>query len=100
MTITQTKKEDSIVLKIEGWLDVNTTPELQQYLENLEQTETLIFDFDELEYISSAGVRTVVASYRKQKENERIFQVINANREVFEVFAMTGLTAKIDIKEK
>lgn len=100
MTITQIKKEDSIILKIEGWLDVNTTPELQQYLENLEQTETLIFDFDELEYISSAGVRAVVASYRKQKENDRKFQVINVNREVFEVFDMTGLTAKIDIKEK
>ena len=100
MTITQTKKEDTIILKIEGWLDVNTTPELQQYLENLEQTETLIFDFDELEYISSAGVRAVVASYRKQKENDRKFQVINVNREVFEVFDMTGLTAKIDIKEK
>lgn len=100
MNITKTEEENRITVKIEGWLDVSTTPELHDYLEKLPETQELYFDFSKLEYISSAGVREVVASYRKQKDCKGVFAVTNVSADVYDVFDMTGLTKKIDIREE
>lgn len=100
MTIQKEINGQTITLKLDGWLDVTTTAELHQYLETLDTCRHLVFDFQQLEYISSAGVREVVASYRKQKEKEGIFEIINANSEVYDVFAMTGLDKKISIQKQ
>lgn len=99
MTITKTEENGIITLKVEGWLDVQTTPELHAYAEELPAAEELIFDFADLEYISSAGVREVVAAYRKQLETGGAFRVINVSTDVMDVFSMTGLNKKISITE-
>ena len=98
MTIEKELNGQTTTLKFDGWLDVTTTPELHSYLETLEPTGHLVFDFRNLEYISSSGVREVVASYRKQKDADGSFSVINVNPEVYDVFNMTGLDKKIDIQ--
>lgn len=57
--------------------------------------ESLILDADNLEYISSAGLRVVL----RLKKAEPSFSVINVNSEVYEIFDMTGFTEMIDIKK-
>ena len=57
--------------------------------------DNLILDADNLEYISSAGLRIVL----RLKKAEKSFSVINANSEVYEIFDMTGFTEMIDIKK-
>ena len=98
MTINIISENGKITLSISGWLHVETTLQLHEYMETLESSEDLVFDFRELEYISSAGVREVVASYRRQKETGGTFCVINVNPDVLDVFHMTGLDRKIDIQ--
>ncbi|MBR3241618.1 MAG: STAS domain-containing protein [Parasporobacterium sp.] len=100
MTINKVEENGKITLQIEGWLDVETTPELHAYMENLPASEELYFDFSNLEYISSAGVREVVQAYRRQKAAEGSFAVLNVNPDVMDVFSMTGLNKKMDIREK
>ena len=100
MTITMQQTDSTITLKLTGWLDVQTTPELQDYMKTVPETEKLVFDFDELEYISSSGVREVVSAYRRQKTAGGSFAVINVRQEVMDVFAMTGINKKIDISGK
>jgi len=100
MTITRTDRSGTITVKIEGWLDIDSTPQFHEYQEKLENTASLIFDFENLEYISSSGVREIVAAYRRQKASGGTFAVINASPEVFQVFRMTGLDRKISITEK
>ena len=51
-------------------------------MENLPASEELYFDFSNLEYISSAGVREVVQAYRRQKAAEGSFAVLNVNPDV------------------
>jgi len=97
MTIKKTVENDRITLKIEGWLDVETTAELAAFLSELEESRVLVFDFKNLEYVSSSGIREVVAAYRRQKGLQGEFSVINANAEVMDVFSMTGLDKKLDI---
>ena len=100
MTINKVEENGVVTLRVAGWLDVETTPKLHEYMETLPACKELNFDFSELEYISSAGVREVVAAYRRQKDAEGSFAVINVNPDVLDVFNMTGLTKKIDIREK
>jgi len=98
MTIKKIVENDKITLKFEGWLDVETTANLTALMSELEESKELVFDFKKLEYISSSGVREVVAAYRRQKELQGEFSLINVNAEVMDVFSMTGLDKKLDIK--
>ena len=98
MTITKTQENDRITLKVDGWLDVQTTQELHAYMEKLPASKELVFDFTGLEYISSAGVREVIAAYRRQKDADAQFCVINVNPDVMDVFSMTGIDKKIQIQ--
>lgn len=97
MTITKKEENGRITLKIDGWLDVQTSQELNAYMEKLPASKELVFDFTDLEYISSAGVREVIAAYRRQKNADADFRVINVNADVMDVFSMTGIDKKINI---
>ena len=99
MTITKTEENGCVTLAVDGWLDVQTTPELQAYLKELPPSEALVFDFAGLEYISSAGVREVVAAYRRQQEAGGTFEVVRVNSDVMDVFSMTGINKKIRISQ-
>lgn len=57
--------------------------------------DVLVLDMDDLEYISSAGLRVVL----RLKKTETSFSVINASSDVYEIFDMTGFTEIIDIKK-
>ena len=70
MNISKTEDNGTLTVKVSGWLDVQTTPELRAFLDGLPQARDLIFDFEELEYISSAGIREVVAAYRRQQHEQ------------------------------
>lgn len=100
MKITKVNNDNQIIIRLEGWLDVETTVELAKYMSELEATKDLVFDFEKLEYISSSGVREVIASYKRQKEEGGVFKVINVNPEVMDVFSMTGLDKKLNIIAK
>ena len=100
MKINKKTENGCIVLVFEGWLDVETTPELAKYMEGLEMSENLVFDFGKLEYISSSGVREVVSAYRRQKEAGGHFEIIHVNDEIMDVFSMTGIDRKIKISGK
>ena len=53
-------------MEISGWLDTQTAPQLGEALSGLEDSITsLVFDFTNLEYISSAGLRQVIVAYKK-----------------------------------
>ena len=97
MTISKIEENGKIILKIEGWLDVQTTQELDAFMEKLEPSRELVYDFTDLEYISSAGVREVIAAFRRQKDAGGEFSVINVSQEIMDVFSMTGINKKINI---
>ena len=57
--------------------------------------ENVIIDIENLEYISSAGLRVVLGIRKKFPSLE----IINASSDVYEIFEMTGFTEMIDIKK-
>lgn len=99
MTITKVEDGNKITVKMEGWLDTQAAPELKAFMTEIE-AEEIVFDFDDVEYMASSGLREVVAAYKKQNEAGKTFSVINVNDEIMSVFSLTKVDKKINIKAK
>ena len=66
MTIGIAKESESLTMKLGGRLDTTTAPELEKaFEENMDVSKDLILDMKELEYISSAGLRVLLAAQKK-----------------------------------
>ena len=99
MEIVSKTDGNKVTMEISGWLDTQTAPQLKDALSELNDSITsLVFDFTKLEYISSAGLRQVVAAYKKMAGKDG-FKIINASDEVFDVFRLTGFDKKIQIEK-
>ena len=99
MEITSKREESKVTMEITGWLDTQTAPQLGEALSQLDDNVTsLVFDFSKLEYISSAGLRQVVAAYKKMAGKDG-FKIINVSNEVYDVFRLTGFDQKIQIEK-
>lgn len=92
MNLQQTKNGSALTIALEGRLDTMTAPELETALkDSLEGVETLTFDLEKLEYISSAGLR-VLLSAQKTMNRQGSMQVLHANEIIMEIFEVTGFT--------
>ncbi|WP_295093072.1 STAS domain-containing protein [Ruminococcus sp.] len=98
MTVTMNRNESQLTVNIKGRLDTLTSPELEEKLEpELEDTEKLIFDFEGLEYISSAGLRVLLSAIKVMEEQGEM-SVKNVRPEVMEVFEVTGFVDFLNIE--
>ncbi len=83
-------------LKLEGWLDTQTTAEFAKELENIDASvEELVLDLKKLEYTSSAGLRQIVAAHKKMNGK---LTVKNISSEIMDVFEMTGFSKRLHIE--
>ena len=99
MEIISRTEGNKVTMEITGWLDTQTAPQLEEELSKLsDEATSLVFDFAKLEYISSAGLRQVVAAYKKMQQKEG-FKIINISDEVYDVFKLTGFGQKICIEK-
>ena len=96
MTINKSLDENTATLKIVGWLNTQTAPELETALGEMERNVTaLVLDFGALEYISSAGVRQIVAAYKKMNGALTLRHV---SPEIMNILRMTGLDKRLHIE--
>lgn len=84
------KTGEMLTLKIEGRLDTTTAPMLENTLnEQTEGIKDLVLDMNELEYISSAGLRVLLAAQKKMSKVGTM-KLVGVCDAVMEVFEMTG----------
>ena len=90
MTIEIKKNQEQTVIAIVGRLDTITAPALEKTInEDIGDTKNLILDVKGMEYISSAGLRVLLAAQKKMQKIGSM-KVMNVCEEVMEVFEMTG----------
>ena len=90
MTINTEKNNETLTLKIEGRLDTTTAPVLEQTIqEEADAVKDLILDMEKLNYISSAGLRVLLATQKKMNKIGTL-RLINVCDAVMEVFEITG----------
>ena len=97
MTITKTMENNKAILSVEGWLDTNSAPELGREIEALSDIESLVLDFDKLEYISSAGLR-ILLSTQKIMNKQGSMVIKNVNEDVMDIFNITGFADFLTIE--
>ena len=99
MTINVERDYELVTLEITGRLDTTTAPNLEAVINDISKDiKELVFDVAELEYISSAGIRVLLGSYKKMSLNQGIMRIKRANDIVREVFEMAGLLQMIDLE--
>ena len=99
MEITMTKFKNKLTVELEGKLDANTAPELEEKLKpELKDTGYLIIDMQKLKYISSAGLRVLVWAVQTLDEHGGTMTLTNVSDEIKKVFELTGLISVFDIK--
>jgi len=86
MTIESNRSGSALTLALAGRLDTTTAPQLEAELKTaLGGVEALTFDFEKLEYISSAGLR-VLLSAQKVMSRQGAMKVIHVNEMILEIF--------------
>ncbi len=92
------KDANAVKITVAGRIDSNTYRELQVAVNEIDYSKgSLIFDFTDVEYISSAGLR-VLLSARKKIGNGNM-KVINVSSSVFEVFSVTGFDTMFEVTQ-
>lgn len=92
MTIHQEKNGTALTVALEGRLDTMTAPSLEETLKDaLEGVAELTFDFEKLDYISSAGLR-VLLSTQKKMNGQGSMKVTHVNEIIREIFDVTGFS--------
>ena len=90
MTIEIKKNNQETIIEIVGRLDTITAPALDKTInEDIGDTKNLVLDIKGIEYISSAGLRVLLAAQKKMQKIGSM-KVTGVREEVMEVFEMTG----------
>ena len=90
MTIQKTMNNTELTVTLSGRLDTTTAPQLEQELKaSIEGVESLILDFAALDYLSSAGLRVLLAAQKMMNKQGRMV-VRNVNETIAEIFDVTG----------
>ena len=98
LNINKTIENGKALFALGGRLDTTTAPELEKALrDSLAGVSELTLDFAELEYISSAGLRVLLAT-KKALKNQGRMKIRNANETVMEIFEVTGFSDILTIE--
>ena len=98
MYIEKKTEGNTTIVSPVGRLDTTTSPDFENEIKGLyDTTENLVIDMEKLDYISSAGLRVLLA-VQKQMSGKGSMVIRNANEIVLEVFEVTGFVDVLNIE--
>lgn len=98
LNINNAKEGSKLNITVEGRLDTTTAPELEAVIKDeINGVTELVIDLDKLEYISSAGLRVLLAAQKiMMKQGQMV--VTNPNDVIKEIFEVTGFSDILTIE--
>lgn len=98
MTIEKEINGEELYIKLIGRLDTTTAPHLEAELKREINDKTmLVFDFETLEYLSSAGLRVLLSAQKvMNKQGEMLIK--NVNQTIMDIFELTGFSDILTIE--
>lgn len=99
METTIVKEKNSTIFVLSGRLDSNTAPQFEKQLHDflVSPASHLVFDFNDLDYISSAGLRVILNTAKAYREGPFNFITCAMQDHVQEVFEISGFDTIITI---
>ncbi len=100
MELKITKNNEETVVTISGRVDTVTAPELEKQVAPLleEKGISLVFNCNDMEYISSSGLRVVLSAHKKAVACGGKFALEGLNKDVKSVFDLTGFSRILTIR--
>ncbi len=99
LDINKFAEGEKLTIKLTGRLDTTTAPELEEQVNaSLSGIKTLLFDVADMEYISSAGLRVLLAS-QKLMNKQGNMKVLHPTDDVKEIFEVTGFSDILTIED-
>ena len=98
MDVTYRIDKDILYIALEGRVDASNAADAEKKVFEIKHANAgkhVVLDADNLEYISSAGLRVIL----KLRKEEADLAIINVNPDVYEVFDMTGFTDMVTIEK-
>ena len=90
MTINKSEQNNCVTLALGGRLDSSTAPELDAAVDEvISTTESMVFDFSDLIYTSSAGLRIILKAHKAMSKKGGL-KLIHVSDDIKEVFDITG----------
>ncbi len=98
MEILKNKNDAELTLTLSGRLDTTTAPQLEAVVnEDTADVTSLIFDFENLDYVSSAGLRVLLSAQKlMNKQGKMVIRQVKP--EIMEVFDITGFSGILTIE--
>ena len=97
MEIIKMLSGNEMMIALEGRLDTTTSPLLREQIAQIPpEVEKVKFDFKDLNYISSAGLREILVC-RKKFSGDKM-KVVNVSQEIYDIFATTGFDQIIPLE--
>ena len=94
MTLTTEKNGNALTVRLSGELNALTAQDFSDLLDKeLDGIQTLILDFAECDYVSSAGLRLLLGTFKKLKAVKGKMELINVGENFMDVLENTGLDA-------
>ena len=94
------KTENVLTVKVRGHLDVVNASELEAYIQpELGSVSQIVMDLEEVEYVSSAGLRVLLAAQQKMESKGGGMTLIHVSPVIREIFEMTGFLDMVALEE-
>ena len=94
MDINKKVEGGKMTIQLSGRLDTTTAPELEKVLD-FTGINSVLFDIEDLQYVSSAGLRVILMVQNNMKGN---FTIKNVKPEIMEIFEITGFVDILNIE--
>lgn len=97
----ETRESQGIhIIAFEGNLDTNTSPEAESVINELIDAgkQKVLVNFEQLNFISSAGLRVLLATVKKLNASNGELRICSLNATVQEVFDISGFVTILNVK--
>lgn len=101
MEINKAISNQNVIITLKGRLDTMTAPQLDDEVKGIDfdEVETVTLNLKDLEYISSSGLRVILALYKSLKSKGGNLKIVNVSNTIMELFSMTGMADYLDIEQ-
>ncbi len=99
MQITEVRENDVIIVSIEGRVDTNTSPQLQDaILKSFQKVNQVVLDFEKCAYVSSAGLRALLIGQKTANSKKGTMKLIHVPAILMSVLQVSGFVNILTIE--
>ena len=99
MTTNLQQEGTALTIVIEGRIDTQTAPELEKVIKaGIDGVNDLVLDFNQVNYISSAGLRTILCAQNWMDEKEGTMVIRGCSKNILGIFKVTGFDSFLTVE--